>query len=709
MSQGLGERALRVTLRAICFASTVWLTATCDLAQAGETVTKTQAGEPFMEEIIATPQSQRKSWEILYSAYSCVYHQRYALAERWLMYGEVEARGELLSARENPEYLSNAINTVAASRKQAAVPDSSVELLVLRALIQNQFGDRLEALEMMKRTALNNPNHPSIEKLKTKIKTTELELSDNLWMVPPDVEQTGGRKNKLSKWRMDKFPLKVFIATDAAMSKVDGYKAGDSQFLRSGFEIWQKQSGGRLRFVFEPMEAKADIICTWVSDQKTLEIADAIGVCYRAANQNNFLTKAKIKILTFSAKGPLSPSLGLEFRKKLLQEVCIHEIGHSLGLNHSSNENDVMWPFAHSQPINVLTNHDVSAMTSLYLSNVNDTLSAALDAAQSGNYKAAIAPLNKAVSMNLKDSQTRDAICYCLVTTAKAAMVTEDYKVAIDLLIKARSLVTASESKRTRNLVLKNLEYAYLQSGNLKDAEELEKQHGSLKIGKQSSTSFLDQYGLKKDSIPEFEKALTASPNDLAVRERFCFLLVTLAKDEILVKNDAEAISLLTRAKSLLRVGMPKQIIEKVMNALRQEYLDTGRYVEADQTAKDAYALYPPPVVQSVVYKVEDDIALLDAVGKRKHPSAWASQDAEKAQRAKVLLAYEQYVEALRGFAATRKVNDAPGWAAAIIVRHKPTTARSAIGTIFELRDRLISLTDERAVIEIECRLPFKK
>lgn len=179
--------------------------------------------------------------------------------------------------------------------------------------------------------------------------------------------------------------------------------------------------------------------------------------------------------------------------------------------------------------------------------------------------------------------------------------------------------------------------------------------------------------------------------------------------DEILVKNDAEAISLLTRGKSLLRVGMPKQIIENVMNALRQEYLDTGRYVEADQTAKDAYALYPPPVVQSVVYKVEDDIALLDAVGKRKYPSAWASQDAEKAQRAKVLLAYEQYVEALRGFAATRKVNDAPGWAAAIIVRHKPTTARSAIGTIFELRDRLISLTDERAVIEIGCRLPFKK
>jgi hypothetical protein len=77
---------------------------------------------------------------------------------------------------------------------------------------------------------------------------------------------------------------------------------------------------------------------------------------------------------------------------------------------------------------------------------------------------------------------------------------------------------------------------------------------------------------------------LADAPDDLVIREKFCFLLVTLAKDELNSNNDTEAISLLTRARKMLSGGMPKPIISKVLNTLRYAYLKTEQYDEADQT-----------------------------------------------------------------------------------------------------------------------------
>lgn len=100
-------------------------------------------------------------------------------------------------------------------------------------------------------------------------------------------------------------------------------------------------------------------------------------------------------------------------------------------------------------------------------------------------------PLDKAILMNPKDGQTRDTICICLTNVAKDSMRKEDYTTAIKLLTKAKDLVSKSESTKIKDLVLRNLQIAHLRSGNLKEVEDLEKQHGQT-VGRNNAATSIN-------------------------------------------------------------------------------------------------------------------------------------------------------------------------------------------------------------------------
>src|SRR5277367_1545816 len=319
-----------------------------------------------MEEVVSASDRETLGWQSLYSAYDCVNHHSYAQASRWLMYGLKQGAGsQELRASTDLAYLSNGLSTVAAKRREAPVLESSCDAQVLQSLIQCVVGDKSEAVDTLKKVVLNNPTCPSLKYIETKIRDMEFEMSGDPWLIPTDVAQTGGKSDRFSNWTMNKFPLKVYIPTDSDASKIAGYRPGDGQLLRSAFETWQKQSDGKITFENEPVRDLADITCAWVSDQKDLQSSDAIGTCSRVADTRNHICHAEIKVLTFSIGGPRE--LDNHFRRNLLEEVCLHEIGHSLGLNHSTNENDVMSPNAHWKPIPTPTKRDVAALNSLYL------------------------------------------------------------------------------------------------------------------------------------------------------------------------------------------------------------------------------------------------------------------------------------------------------------------------------------------------------
>jgi hypothetical protein len=67
----------------------------------------------------------------------------------------------------------------------------------------------------------------------------------------------------------------------------------------------------------------------------------------------------------------------------------------------------------------------------------------------------------------------------------------EDYTTAIKLLTKAKDLVSKSESTKIKDLVLRNLQIAHLRSGNLKEVEDLEKQHGQT-VGRNNAATSIN-------------------------------------------------------------------------------------------------------------------------------------------------------------------------------------------------------------------------
>lgn len=56
--------------------------------------------------------------------------------------------------------------------------------------------------------------------------------------------------------------------------------------------------------------------------------------------------------------------LNLTYPESVAESVAIHEVGHALGLAHSSNQQSVMYPI--DQGHTVLTKADLSALENIY-------------------------------------------------------------------------------------------------------------------------------------------------------------------------------------------------------------------------------------------------------------------------------------------------------------------------------------------------------
>lgn len=137
----------------------------------------------------------------------------------------------------------------------------------------------------------------------------------------------------LMRWpQRQREALRVWIARDV---NVPNWNPNYPVVAERVFDEW-KEAGFPLRFDIVTDRVNADIIITWVNQLPPSE-GRRIGVTSKARDQNGWLVNAEIAISTHGQDGA---ALGPD----LIAGVVRHEVGHALGLGHSTNSADVMYP-----------------------------------------------------------------------------------------------------------------------------------------------------------------------------------------------------------------------------------------------------------------------------------------------------------------------------------------------------------------------------
>jgi matrixin len=142
-------------------------------------------------------------------------------------------------------------------------------------------------------------------------------------------------------------PITVYMVE----GEVPGYLPKMGQYVREAFDRWEATSIG-LRFRLVDDSAGADIVVHWI-DRFDFDRAGQTDLTW---DQSGRVRRASISLAIRSHTGTPLPD-------GALLSVAVHEAGHAIGLPHSADTNDVMFPATRT---GVLTERDRRTVEALY-------------------------------------------------------------------------------------------------------------------------------------------------------------------------------------------------------------------------------------------------------------------------------------------------------------------------------------------------------
>ena len=132
----------------------------------------------------------------------------------------------------------------------------------------------------------------------------------------------------------------------------------NNPMMKRAFQDWQTRSGNTVRFTFVQKTNQANITVYFVQKINYVKQKEGnkIGLTYQTYRGNTMLS-AKIQIAA-SAQGSYRT-----LRQDEVYTAMLHEIGHAIGLGHSSNPKSVMY---YAAGVNQITNDDIKTLKKEY-------------------------------------------------------------------------------------------------------------------------------------------------------------------------------------------------------------------------------------------------------------------------------------------------------------------------------------------------------
>ncbi len=134
-------------------------------------------------------------------------------------------------------------------------------------------------------------------------------------------------------WNFSDYPLKVYVKKSSSKY----YKTKYTSFIDYAFKIWNS-ADPRIKFEYTNKASDADI--TFAFETNLMEKYDEnyLGLTDYEVGRNKRIVKSfiEISLLKFDNR---------KVAEGEIKSTIIHELGHALGLGHSSSDSDLMYPY----------------------------------------------------------------------------------------------------------------------------------------------------------------------------------------------------------------------------------------------------------------------------------------------------------------------------------------------------------------------------
>lgn len=161
-------------------------------------------------------------------------------------------------------------------------------------------------------------------------------------------------------WEEAKYPLNIYVKEISSRL----YKSAYKDYVAYALNVWRK-ADDRIQYKFVKSIDDADIAVIFVENLGEEYEEDYLGITNYAINKNKLIDFSKIQI-SLIKNGNERVSAGE------IKATIIHEIGHALGLGHSENENDLMYPYISSEHTPDLTYDELSKGDKLAIKDLID-------------------------------------------------------------------------------------------------------------------------------------------------------------------------------------------------------------------------------------------------------------------------------------------------------------------------------------------------